>query len=189
MRTMVALALAILLSSATAVGAAPSCFTTNTYSMPFGEPPLALCCTTAQQGELAPVFTSKSPYAQRDPAIAVAKSIHESTTGTSSSCVKFDSLTPLEKLRARGAILTAGGSCKIVAGSYEHFLCECRTSCSVPVAWSCNCPGVASGETPQAAPENFPQDSYKSRPELISSFVAACNTENTCEQIPANANK
>lgn len=184
MRTMIGFALVVLLSSTTHVGAAPPCYTTNTYSFPFGEPPLALCCTETQQDVLAPIFDPKLSYAQRDPVLAVAKSIHETTTRMSSSCVRFDSLTQLEIIKVIGGQLSAGSKCNIVAGSYEHFLCECRTSCSPPVTWSCNCPGVAPGETPQAAPVDFPQDSYKSKPELISRIRTPCNTESTCEPFP-----
>lgn len=62
------------------------------------------------QGVLAPVFSPKLSYAQRDPVLAIAKSVHETTTRMSSSCVRFDSLTQVEILRARDALLTAAAS-------------------------------------------------------------------------------
>lgn len=184
MRTMIGFALVALLSSTTHVGAAPPCYITNTYSFPFGEPPLALCCTEGQPGCTGAGF---QPEIILRSAGSSPRNCKISPRNHNQNVIIMREIRqpdPSRNIKSERRTINSRSKCNIAAGSYEHFICECRTSCSGPVTWSCNCPGVALGETPQAMPENFPQDSYKSKPELISRIRTPCNAKSTCEPFP-----
>ncbi len=143
----------------------------RTYSFPLEERVEYICCTNAPSPELAPLFNVQGRTLKSDMSMDTL-------------CVRLDTLSTLEKIKIQNTTLTAANSCRTFQGAFEHFQCTCSTQCdpgSEPIEWICvGCPGVADGDLPKAAPDDFPQDSLHSRPEWISGECTPCGSGNIC---------
>ncbi len=206
MNPRIAIASTVLLAATSLAHADVCAERTRTYSMPFGDPVLAVCCTegtppvvlaqavpsspgaVAAGGPVTTVdpataVTSVDPateVASADPVLEIADRIQRRVTGEAASCRRYDDLTPKEKLAARLSLsVLPGGGCQVIATQYDHFICTCDQTCD-RVEWECNCPGVEPGALPSAAPEAFPQDSYRSKPELVGETCSPCSAGSTC---------
>ena len=132
------------------------------YSFPLEEPVEYICCTNAPSPELAPLFNVQGRTLKSDMSM-------------DTSCVRLDTLSPMEKIRIRSTTLTAANSCRTFQGAFEHFPCECRNTCDDP-DYTCNCPGVPKGELPMIVQ----QDSLRSKPEFLSTSCTPCGSLSTC---------
>ncbi len=154
------------------------------YSFPNEEATSYICCSQAPPPEAELVFnTVGTPYGDilgSDDSAAYDMSLNSSDVALAfdTACVRLDSLTSLERIRLEGIPLGQGQSCNTFA-IFEHSICTCQTTC-MDAAWSCTCPGVPSGTLPQSASQDFPQDSIRSRPELLSEACIPCNSQSIC---------
>ncbi len=180
---MIARIMFFVLAACGAAHGADDCAPTNKYSIPFGQPVMAYCCTVntdpvaLEEFNKPPVTNDYRKTAPRTGPNRVVKSVV-------SECVRLDSMTPFDRLQALAGIRPLHGSCVLATGSYDHYTCTCTRSCEAPLTWSCNnCPGLAPGELP-ADPVDLTvppspgttQDSHRSRIELISVTQRLCSS-------------
>jgi hypothetical protein len=155
----------------------------RTYSFPEEEPTQYICCYDQPPPEVVLLFDTKGTTYGRVVGLETAEmwmslETTESVLSSDSPCVRLDSLSPQERLTIEGVPLGFGESCNTFA-IFSHFECHCNTTCASD-EWVCNCPGVPVGSLPQAVPDDFPQDSIRSKPEFISETCTPCNVLSKC---------
>lgn len=91
---------------------------------------------------------------------------------SNNTCVRLDSLSAVERLK-----LLQFSSCSTFV-VHEHNPCSCTMGCGCgdggSRAWTCNCPGVPTGQLPEIRP----QDSTRS------SFEFLGETQSECSSVP-----
>lgn len=157
---------------------------TMLYSWPMDEPTEYMCCTEAPPPGIAPIFETRSAPKNLEAKIpstsegAASTSKEFIATRTKSFCVRTDTIDPT-KLSQIQNLPSFYSSCRTFV-TYEHFACTCENSCRNRATWTCNCPGVAPGQLPLSAPEDFPQDSLRSKPEFKARQCEVCGGGSTC---------